>query len=55
VREAEDRALSVLREHRDALDRLVEELLAHETVDGATVLALVADVSTPSATVGSPT
>jgi len=55
VREAEDRALAVLREHRDALDRLVEELVAHETVDGATVQALVADVSKPTVTVGSPT
>jgi cell division protease FtsH len=54
VREAEDRALSVLREHRDALDRLVDELLAHETVDGATVQALVTEVAMQTATVGSP-
>ena len=31
------RALSLLGDHRDALDRLVEDLLAHETVDGDAV------------------
>jgi cell division protease FtsH len=54
VREAEDRALAVLQQHRAALDRLVAELLAHETVDGAMVQAIVAEVSEPNATVGSP-
>ena len=34
LREAEQRATALLTEHRDALDRLVEDLLAHETVDG---------------------
>ena len=34
LREAEKRALELLTEHRDALDRLVEDLIAHETVDG---------------------
>lgn len=37
LREAEKRALALLTEHRDALDRLVEDLLAHETVDGEAV------------------
>jgi cell division protease FtsH len=37
LREAEKRALDLLSEHRDALDRLVEDLVAHETVDGAAV------------------
>ena len=39
LREAERRALALLTEHRDALDRLVEDLLAHETVDGDAVNA----------------
>ena len=39
LREAERRALALLTEHRDALDRLVEDLLAHETVDGDAVAA----------------
>jgi cell division protease FtsH len=37
LREAEKRALALLNEHRDALDRLVEDLIAHETVDGEAV------------------
>ena len=37
LREAEERALALLTEHRDALDRLVEDLLAHETVTGDVV------------------
>ena len=40
LREAEDRAVDVLNEHRDVLDRLVELLLMQETVDGAQVYAL---------------
>jgi len=40
VREAEQRAVQVLREHRDVLDRLVSLLLANETVDGSDVYAL---------------
>src|SRR5438067_1034955 len=39
LREAEQRALSLLGDHRDAVDRLVQELLAHETVDGGAVRA----------------
>jgi hypothetical protein len=41
LREAEQRALALLTEHRAALDRLVQELIAHETVDGATVDAAI--------------
>ena len=39
LRDAERRALALLTEHRDALDRLVEDLIAHETVDGDAVAA----------------
>ena len=38
--EAEDRAVSVLNEHREVLDRLVDLLLAKEIVDGSEVYAL---------------
>ncbi|MCB0998884.1 MAG: ATP-dependent zinc metalloprotease FtsH [Acidimicrobiales bacterium] len=48
VREAEARADHLLRERRDALDRIVFELLEHETVDGPTVYQIVGR-STPSA------
>jgi cell division protease FtsH len=34
LREAEQRAVSLIREHKDMLDQLVELLLEHETVDG---------------------
>ena len=37
LREAEQRALDLLSEHRDALDRLTELLLERETVDGTDV------------------
>jgi cell division protease FtsH len=40
LREAEQRAIGVLKEHRDVLDQLVQLLLAHETVDGSEVYAL---------------
>jgi cell division protease FtsH len=41
LREAEQTALSTLMTKRDALDRLVEDLLAHETVDGDAVRAAI--------------
>ena len=41
LREAEQRATALLGDHRDALDRLVEDLLAHETVDGSAVDAAI--------------
>jgi cell division protease FtsH len=40
LREAEKKAVGVLKEHRDVLDQLVQLLLAHETVDGSAVYAL---------------
>lgn len=40
LREAEQRALSLLTERRDALDRLIDVLLERETIDGADVDAL---------------
>ncbi len=38
--DAEQRAVATLQDHRDVLDRLVERLLAEETVDGSVVYAL---------------
>jgi cell division protease FtsH len=40
LREAEQRAVAVLTDHRDVLDKLVDLLLATETVDGSQVYAL---------------
>jgi cell division protease FtsH len=37
LREAEERAIAILREHRDAVDELVALLVVNETVDGAMV------------------
>jgi cell division protease FtsH len=48
LREAERRALALLGDHRDALDRLVADLLAHETVDGDAVKAAIEGRSGPS-------
>jgi cell division protease FtsH len=39
LKAAEKRAFALLSDHRDALDRLVDDLLAHETVDGDAVAA----------------
>jgi cell division protease FtsH len=49
LREAEKRALALLTDHRDALDRLVEDLLAHETVDGGAVQAALQGSDRPTA------
>jgi cell division protease FtsH len=49
LREAEQRAVDLLRQHRDALDRLVEDLLAHETVDGDAVRAAITGTGRPTA------
>jgi cell division protease FtsH len=49
LREAEQRALALLTDHRDALDRLVDDLVAHETVDGAAVRAALEGGARPSA------
>jgi cell division protease FtsH len=40
LREAEQRAVAVLRQHRDVLDRLVDLLTTEETVDGSQIYAL---------------
>ncbi len=40
LRDAESRAIDVLKEHRDVLDKLVSLLMANETVDGSEVYAL---------------
>jgi cell division protease FtsH len=46
--EAEDRAVSLLKRHRSALDRLAGVLMDQETVDGSAVLnSLRAEPSTP--------
>jgi cell division protease FtsH len=37
VTEQYDRAQALLREHRDALEKLAGELLEHETLDGSAV------------------
>jgi cell division protease FtsH len=49
LREAERRATALLTEHRDAIDRLVENLVAHETVDGDAVRAALAGGDLPRA------
>jgi cell division protease FtsH len=49
LREAEQRALALLTDNRAALDRLVADLLAHETVDGSAVDAAIAGTAGPSA------
>jgi cell division protease FtsH len=41
LREAERTAYGLLETHRDALGRLVDDLLAHETVDGDAVMAAI--------------
>ena len=48
LREAEQRAVTVLKGHRDALDRLVQDLLIHETVDGEAVKAAITGSDSPS-------
>ena len=40
LREAEQRAVEILKAHRDVLDRLVDLLVAKETVDGSAVYDL---------------
>ena len=47
LREAEQRATTLLTDHRDAIDRLVENLVAHETVDGDAVRAALAGNELP--------
>jgi cell division protease FtsH len=40
LRQAEERAIGILTEHRDVLDQVVAHLLDKETIDGADVYAL---------------
>jgi len=49
LRQAEGRALLLLQDHRDALDRLVGMLLEQETVDGTAVRAVLDDGRPPAA------
>jgi len=44
LRVAERRATELLTSHREALDRLVNDLLAHETVDGDAVKAALGEI-----------
>ena len=48
LKEGEARALSLLADHRDALDRLVDDLVAHETVDGDAVNAALTGSAAPT-------
>ena len=48
LREAEERATALLTPRRDALDRLVDDLLAHESVDGDAVRAAIEGGSRPA-------
>jgi len=48
LKEAEKRASALLGDHRAALDRLVDDLLAHETVDGDAVAAALKGGAGPS-------
>jgi cell division protease FtsH len=48
LKEAEQRALSLLTGRRDALDRLVDDLIAHETVDGTAVQAAIQGGAPPT-------
>jgi cell division protease FtsH len=49
LREAEDHAGLLLRQHRQALDQLTERLLADETVDGQVVYDIIRDEPTRAA------
>src|SRR5205085_2719896 len=48
LREAQERALALLTARRDALDRLVQDLVAHETVDGDAVRAALEGGAAPT-------
>ncbi|MFB7917133.1 ATP-dependent zinc metalloprotease FtsH [Streptomyces sp. NPDC056061] len=43
LRQAEQRAIALLRDHRPALEHLAEQLVAHETVNGSVVLDVLRD------------
>ncbi len=48
LRQADKRAMELLSTHRDALDRLVEDLMTHETVDGDAVKAALTGEGRPT-------
>jgi len=52
LREAEERALRLLREHRDTLDQLTELLLERETIDGTDLDALLGRIPGPREPIG---
>jgi cell division protease FtsH len=52
LREAEKRAISILQEHRDVYDKVVDLLVTHETIDGAAVYGLAGRPQPDTATVG---
>ena len=49
LRRADARATELLGAHREALDRLVEDLMVHETVDGDAVKAAISGEGRPTA------
>jgi cell division protease FtsH len=51
VREAEERAIALLRSHRPALDRLAGLLVTRETVDGSVVLETLRQEQQPTPTI----
>ena len=53
LREAERTATALLADHRAALDRLADDLVARETLDGTTVEAALAGAGEPTLAVGS--
>ena len=52
LRAAEQAATALLADHRAALDRLADDLVAHETLDGTTVQAALEGTMAPTGTVG---
>jgi len=48
LRRADERAMELLSTHRDALDRLVEDLMTHETVNGDAVKAALTGEGRPT-------
>jgi cell division protease FtsH len=52
LRQAERAATALLADHRAALDRLAEDLVAHETLDGAAVQAALTGTAEPTGPVG---
>ena len=53
LRQAEQAATALLADHRAALDRLADDLVAHETLDGTAVQAALAGTAEPTGPVES--